>query len=117
MSKRNNKLFMAAVFVLCVLLFMERLTGGVLHAIFGIVLAVMFAVHVCKSNKQMKYRKTSVQAVDWILIAALIVLVVSGILLHPLGGLLILKIIHKLAAVIFVLGLFAHILQHVKKKK
>lgn len=64
------------------------------------------------SKKKEIYKKPSARIVDWVLMASLIILLVTGMLLHPMQGVLALKILHKLAAVLFVLGVIGHILQH-----
>lgn len=110
---KYSKLFLAIItLVLCVLLFLQRLTGGIWHAVLGILLIIVAAVHLCKQNAKLKHRARSIQVIDWALIALLAVLLVTGILLHPLNGVLALKIIHKLSAVLFVLGVIAHMVQH-----
>lgn len=115
MKKTSEKILMAATLVLCILLFAERLTGEVLHAVCGLLLAIIVIRHMYVEFRKMKYRKTAIQIVDWVLLAAIIILILSGILLHPMHEVLILKILHKLAAVVFVIGLIAHVVQHVKK--
>lgn len=117
MKKKNEKLLMIMTLVLCVLLFAQRLTGGILHAVFGVLLAVIMGIHMWRQSGKMKYRKTAVCAVDWILAAAIAVVILTGILLHPLQNILAIKIIHKLSAVVFVLGGSVHMVQHIKPKR
>ncbi len=112
--KKKEKLFMAVALLFCVLLFLQRLTGEIGHAVFGILLTILVIVHMCRQIMKMKHKKMWVQIADWVLMAALVVLFLTGMLLHPLQGMLIIKILHKLAAVIFVLGMLVHILQHRK---
>lgn len=100
--------------LLCVLLFLERLTGQIWHAVLGIALIIFCVVHLCRKNGELKHGKLSVRVVDWALIALLAILFVSGMLLHPFQGVLALKIIHRLSAVLFVLGLITHLVQHRK---
>lgn len=117
MKKKENMFVGILILALCVLLFLERLTGGIVHAVLGVLLIVVVAVHLAKQNAKLKYRSRAIQVIDWALVALLAVLFVSGMLLHPFQGVLALKIVHKLAAVLFVLGILAHILQHRKPKK
>lgn len=112
MKKRKEILFILVTVVLCVLLFVQRLTGEIWHAVFGVVLTVMIAAHVYLQRGKMKYKKLSVRLLDYVLFAALFILLLTGILAHPLQGVLAVKILHKLAALIFVLGLIGHALQH-----
>lgn len=116
MKKTNySKLFLAVItLALCVLLFLQRLTGGIWHAVLGILLIIILTVHLCRQNAKLKHRSRSIQITDWALIALLAILLVSGILLHPLNEVLALKIIHKLSAVLFVAGIIAHMVQHKK---
>lgn len=97
---------------LCVLLFLQRLTGDIVHSVLGILLVIAATVHLCRQNVKMKHRSRSIQIIDWILIALLAILFISGMLLHPMREVLALKIVHKISAVLFVLGIIAHIVQH-----
>lgn len=120
MKVRKEMVLMGVTLVLCVLLFLERLTGQIPHAIFGLALAVIVGVHAAKLKDTWKYRRASVKAVDILLIAAVILLVLTGILAHPLHDVLAVKIVHKLCAVLFVIGILIHAGQHGKlgrKKK
>lgn len=119
MVKTNySKLFLAIIMLaLCVLLFLQRLTGGVWHAVLGILLVIVATIHLCKQNAKLKYRSRAIQVIDWALIALLAILLVSGLLLHPLHEVLALKLVHKLSAVLFVIGVIAHIVQHKKSLK
>lgn len=114
MNKRKERLFLAITLVLCVLLFAERLTGGIFHAVLGMVMTILVIVHVCAQGKKWKYRKASVRVLDGVLVAASALLLLTGILAHPMHGVLIVKILHKLSAVVFVLGIIAHVIQHRK---
>lgn len=113
-TKKQHLIMAIFILVLCVLLFLQRLTGGIWHAVLGILLTVIVVVHLCRQNRRMKHGPPSVRVVDWALIALLAVLFVSGMLLHPLRDALALKIIHKLSAVLFVAGILVHIVQHRK---
>lgn len=119
MNKLNySKLLLSIItLALCVLLFLQRLTGGIWHAVFGIFLIIIATVHLCRQNVKLKYRSRSIQIIDWALIALLAVLLLTGILLHPLHEVLALKIIHKLSAVLFVFGIIAHMVQHKRTVK
>lgn len=114
MNKTKNKLLLLVTLILCILLFARRLTDGILHDILGLALLIILVVHLCMTMKKMKYRARSLQIVDALLLGTMTVLMVSGILLHPLHDVLIVLILHKLSAVLFVLGLIAHVVQHKK---
>lgn len=53
---------------------------------------------------------------NWILFITLVIVFVSGILIRPMGDSMVILIVHKLSAVIFVIGSIVHILQHKKRK-
>lgn len=111
----KKRLFILISLVLCVLLFLQRLTGEIWHAAAGMLLAVMVLVHIWRQMGKVKYMKPSVRVVDYILMAALAVLILTGILLHPLHGALAVKLLHKLSAVFFVLGMIGHLIQNGKE--
>lgn len=112
MKKTGEKLFMAVALILCVLLFLEHLTGPIWHVVFGILLIIMTVGHLCRQMVKLRYQKPSVRLVDQVLLVSLTVLFVTGMLLHPLQGVLVVKILHKLAAIVFVLGIIGHVVQH-----
>lgn len=115
---KYSKLFLSVItLILCVLLFLQRLTGGIWHAVLGIILIIISIVHLCRQNAKLKHRTRAIQIIDWALIALLAILFITGMLLHPMHGVLALKIIHKLSAVLFVLGIIAHMIQHKKKRR
>lgn len=116
-SNYSNLLLSVITLALCVLLFFQRLTGGIWHAVLGILLIIIAAVHLCRQNTKLKYRARSIQVIDWALTMLLAILFLTGILLHPLHEILVLKIIHKLSAVLFVLGIITHIVQHRRTTK
>lgn len=114
MKKTKENLFVAATLLLCVLLFLEHFTGEIWHVVFGVLLVVLMAGHLCRQMVKLRYQKRSVRVADEVLLGALVVLLVTGMLLHPLQGMLGIKLVHKLAAIVFVLGTIGHIVQHRK---
>lgn len=112
---KYSKVFMAVItLALCVLLFLQRLTGDIWHAALGVLLLIVSTVHLCRQSAKLKYRKRWIQIVDWALIALFAILFLSGLLLHPLHEMPVLKIIHKTSAVLFVIGILVHMVQHKK---
>lgn len=111
-TKYAKLLLSIITLALCVLLFLQRLTGGIWHAILGMLLIIVAAVHLCRQNAKLKYRALSIQIIDWALIALSAILLSTGILLHPLHEVMMLKITHKLSAVLFVIGIIIHLVQH-----
>lgn len=67
----------------------------------------------------MKKKRTglSIRCVNRIILAALIVVFISGVLLYPLEGVQAIKIMHKLSAVVLVVGVAVHMVQHRGSKK
>lgn len=114
MNSKKASLFMIITLVLCVLLFLQCLTGEICHAVLGVLLIIIMVVHMCRQIVKMKYNKNSIRVVDWVLMVSLAVLFLTGILLHPLQGISALKILHELAAVFFLLGIIVHMVQHRK---
>ena len=114
MSERKEKLFAVITLALCLLLFLERLTGEICHVVLGMCLVIMTLVHVCRQIGKLKYKKTSVQLADWGIFAALAVLLFTGMLLHPLQDMLLIKMLHKLSAVFLTSGIIVHVVQHRK---
>lgn len=112
MSRTKERIFLAVILVLCGVLFAERLTGDIWHAAIGVLLLTASAVHICRQHAKMKYQKPGVRLLDQVLNGALIVLFVTGMLLHPLQGVLVLQILHKLSAVLLILGIIGHVIQH-----
>lgn len=119
MPKTNySKLFLSIITpALCVLLFLQRLTGGIWHAVLGMLLIIITAIHFYKQKAKLKHRMRSIQIIDWALIALLMILLLTDILLHPLHSILVLKILHKFSAVAFLFEIIAHIIQHKRTKR
>lgn len=117
MSKRKNMLLGLASVLLITALFCVKLTGGLLHMLLGIVLVILMLVHTFKKRERKKYVRGSFNMVDNVLLAAMAVMVISGILMHPLSGLLLVKILHKLSSLVFSMGCIVHVMQHKGMRK
>ena len=117
MSRTREKIFLAVTIVLCVLLFAVRLTGPIGHVLLGVALTIAMVAHLLKQRRKMRYQKPAIRLVDQVLLAALIVMFVSGMLIHPLHGMFVVKLLHKLSAVLFVLCTFGHVAQHRARRK
>lgn len=115
--KKNAKIFMIITLLLCVVLFLEKLTGPAIHVLAGILFFVLSVRHYCLKAIQMKKMKRSIQVVHIALVLLLILMFVSGMLIHPFGGAIWIKCVHKLSGVLFVAGILAHVIQHCGKKK
>lgn len=58
----------------------------------------------------------NVRTVNMILSITLVVAFLSGVLLQIFNEVMVFQIMHKLSAVILVLGVIAHVVQHKKRK-
>lgn len=112
MNKTKNKIFFTVSLILCVLLFAIRLTGAKWHVAFGCILTCMMVKHTCTRMARMKKQKMAIRVVDQVLLVALAAMFVSGMLIHPLQGMLVVKMLHKLSAIVFILAMLGHVAQH-----
>lgn len=112
MSRLREHCLLAATAVLCVLLFCVKLTGGAWHAVFGISLAALCVCHTLKRFAKLKRKESRIRVTDWVILGAFLVMFLSGILMHPLGDVLMVKLAHKLSSVVFLLGTCGHVCQH-----
>lgn len=65
-----------------------------------------------KMKRNEKNEKRFVQMVNWLLLADLAVAFLTGILLYPFPEVLAVSALHKLSAVLLVLGVIVHLVQH-----
>ena len=76
----------------------------------------MMGAHVYKQIDKLAYQKPPVQLVDRMLLAVMAVVLLSGILLHPLMEVAAIKLLHKMSSVLLVIGMIVHVIQHRKRK-
>lgn len=112
MKKGMKILLLTVTLLLCILLFAQRLTGDVLHAILGMVLTVLLLIHTGRHIMKLRHRSMAIRIADVALFLSLLLLLLPGIVIHPMEGVMILKILHKLSGVVFVLCLVIHAVQH-----
>lgn len=112
MNRKKEKWFTVITLVLCIVLFGKRMTGDIWHAVLGMVLMILIAVHVGRHIVKLKYKKRIIRLVDWILMASTVVLLLTGVLLHTMQGVLLIIILHKVSAALFLLGIILHMVQH-----
>lgn len=67
-------------------------------------------------KKNQRKKRMSVRVVDRLLLVVLMIVFVSGILLHPFSEMLAVKMIHKLSSVLLVIGVIVHMVQHKRGK-
>lgn len=116
-SEKRNRLFAGITFVVCLLLFCKRLTGEGCHAILGMLLMSISAVHVWRHIGKLKYKRRSVQITDWVMLVSLVTALFSGILLHVLQDTVMLLILHKVSAVLLGIGMIVHVIQGVTARQ
>ena len=112
MIKHKEFTFMIISVILCAALFGVKVTGSAVHTLIGFLLVVISSVHLYAKWKKYRYMPSNLRIVDQILILSFVILLVSGIASHMSAGLLIFKIIHKLSALVFCIGLIWHTVQH-----
>ena len=114
MNKKQMIIFSTAVILLCVILFMERLTGPLVHVLCGVLLCICSIKHILFKIVRIKHMPSMVKLTDEIILVSLVIVAVSGMLMHPLSGAFWLALIHKLSGMVFFLGVIMHIVQHYK---
>lgn len=92
-----------------------KVTGPVVHVICGILLTILVAEHLFKRICVLSHMRKGIQLVDWVLIITLAIMFLSGMLLHPMGDIMWMKLAHKLSSVIFMVFVIVHSVQHVKR--
>lgn len=115
MSKKSMYLAKATC-ILCVLLFAVKWTGPIVHVICGILLTVISVNHLWRRRRGLCHARKGLRVVDWVLTVSLVVMFVSGLLLHPMRDSLGMLIAHKLSSVLFVVFVIAHGVQHMRKR-
>lgn len=108
----KKKMFVTMSIVLYILLFAVRVTGPKWHLAFGLMLTCMMVKHTCTRLVSMKRQSPAVRLVNQVLMIALLTMFVTGMLMHPLHGMFVIKLLHKLSAVVFGLAMLGHIKQH-----
>lgn len=114
MNKKQMIIFTVAVILLCAILFMERLTGPLVHVLCGVLLCICSIKHILFKIVRIKHMQPMVKLTDEVILVSLITVAVSGMLMHPFNSALWIAIIHKLSGMIFFLGVIMHIVQHYK---
>lgn len=117
MSKSKVRISLGVTIVLLVALFCERLTGEIAHALLGVAFSGIMIYHVVDRRKKLPYVPKCYLVVDYVLIISLAFIFVTGVLLHPLKSIMLIKILHKLASVVFCIATIWHVVQHKKKGK
>lgn len=115
MTKRF--IFMFAMLIACVILFLQPFTGMGVHAISALTLLIVSICHTRNYRKTWKKACHSKKITEVALWTALAIAMLSGFLLKPFHGVMIVIIIHKLSAVAFVVCLIFHIKMRFPIKK
>lgn len=116
-KKLKNSILSVLIFLLCVLLGCIKITGERVHVMLGIVLILVTIIHIRKNKERMKYVPLFIKRVNQILVCTIVMMFVSGFLLQIQIDFLIIQVLHKLCAMVFILGCMIHIAQHKKTRK
>lgn len=117
MKKKKDAIFLIITLILCVVLFLVKLTGLAVHMVAGCLLLIVVVKHVCKNMLKMQYMPKKIKAVDMMLLISILVLFVSGMLAHMWSSIVVIKIIHGLSGIVFFVGVIIHAMQHKPKRK
>lgn len=112
MSKRKTWYFTLGTILLFLLLFCVRITGAAIHCILGGILVVISLVHFLGQKKKVPYMQKGMKLLDISLTLVMLLLIVSGVLVHIFSGIFLWKIVHKVSSVLFLLGIILHLWQH-----
>lgn len=112
MRDKKNMILGIVVIAMCVALFLEPLTGEMVHVVLGILVFITLVGHTCRQIVKIKSKKSAVRLVDEGMMVSLTAAFLSGVLMHPLKNAFALVMVHRLAAVVFAICLIAHIMQH-----
>lgn len=115
MNKSKVKPLIGVTIVLLLLLFCVKVTGEVIHVLVGLAFTGIMIDHMIKQGKKLRYVPRKYRIVDMVLIISLVLICLSGIILHPLKDVLLIKIIHKLSSATLCIALICHVVQHKKK--
>ena len=95
---KKNRLFLLSMLVVCVLLFLLRVTGLIAHTIVSVIgLAIMIPLTI-KTRADWK-----IPALEIVMRVMYFVAIVTGGMLMKLHGIAALGIVHKIAAALFLL--------------
>lgn len=115
-QKMKKTLLTAVILTICALLFCVKLTGGIIHFILGMALVCVSTGHMLKNKERLSYVKRSLKCVNYLLLSAMGVMLITGILMHPFSEILAIKILHKMSSLLFICGCLIHANQHKCKK-
>ena len=117
MKKKKNIFLFVITLALCVVLFCVNLTGLAVHMVAGCMLLSVVVKHVCKNMLKLQYMPKRIKVVDWVLLISIIALFVTGVLAHIWHGVIVMKVLHPLCGIVFVIGILIHAMQHKAKGK
>ena len=115
--KLKRNIATLATFFVLILLFCVRVTGVHVHMILGLAFILALGIHTFKRWGRLLKCPTCFRVADMVSAVAMLAVLISGFLIPFFKGAVVMGMIHKLASVVFVLGIIAHICQHLPKKK
>lgn len=113
MSKKVTLMSVICVLV-CVLLFCEKFTGEALHSILGLIFGIGLFVHILSKKDRIMKLPMKMRTADIVAAISLIVILVSGILMHPMGKPVYLLLLHSIFSIVLVISCVIHVKQHCK---
>lgn len=119
MSRINTKriVFLVLTIAVTIVLFMQRKTGMGIHACLGILLLIGSICHTIKFRKVWKVRSKYQKMVEILLWMGLAGSMMTGFLLKPFADVMLVNLLHKVTALLFVIGLLLHVKYALPVKK
>lgn len=117
MTRRKTYISLAVSMIICVFLFCVKWTTVIPHAIVGTIFMGTMLAHMGKRLKKVKYCNKNKKVVDYILTVDCVLLLLTGLMAHPMHDVIWIKILHAVTAVLFVIFCIIHVVQHTKKMK
>ena len=98
-------LYTVFMVIISVLLFLLKITGMKMHIVLGILALIITIVYTLLIKKDLKELSKKNIVMEILMRVCFAVALITGFLLKPFGTFLIISIIHKFAAIIFVVML------------
>jgi|GEM_PF-1803922 len=119
MKQKKMRLITIICAVIMCILFAEKMTGEVVHMVLGLIICLAGIFHVARNMDHIKHMPRGIKVVDYLMCLFLVIMLISGIMIHPLkfSGenmrlLMVCGISHVLGAVFFVILCIIHVIQH-----
>ena len=114
---KKRIIFMVTTLLTCIILFLQRFTAMGIHAIAGLLLLIASMGHTVTYRTVWRKPCTTRKAVELFLWTALSMTTLTGFLLKPFRGEMMVILLHKLSALALVVFLIFHIKLSMPRKK